>query len=176
MPGRREAAGQLTIPNPTEEPIMHIPAGYYAVPDPTSAELSMTCWHVVTGGTEPVIAAWPPKARYGPVLLRRDMPRGHAAQTATWQAHSVKRQAFAAQILTAISLDPASAAVRFAASNTRCINCCRALKDPRSLLLGIGPDCRRHAGLNDAALLGMEHPALAAAQALHHVQLAGAAA
>lgn len=175
MPIRPERhPDQLTFQEPIMTPLP-IPAGYYAVPDPTSAEPSMTYWHVAEGD-DPAITAWPPKARYGPVLLRRDMPKGHAARVATYQAFSVRRAAFATQIRTAISQDPASAAAEFASFSTRCMVCGRALKDPRSKVLGIGPDCRRHSGLNDRVLLAMAVPAVAAAHAVHSAQRVGAAA
>lgn len=155
---------------------MQLPAGYYAVPDPTTTEPTMTFWHAPAPGEQPTLTAWPPKARYGPILLRKDVPKGYAAQAAAWKAFAPKRQAYLQQIRTAISHDPATAAVSFATAHGRCSNCCRALKDARSLLLCIGPDCRRHAGLNDSALIRMESPALAAMQALHHAQRTAAAA
>ena len=64
-----------------------------------------------------------------------------------------------------LARDPAAAAERFARLTTRCFWCARTLTDPKSKLLGMGPDCRRSMKLDDAALVGHFTPGIAAAHA-----------
>jgi hypothetical protein len=113
---------------------------YYAVPDPAGD--AITYWRRNRrGGIDP----WPTRARYGPRLLTRDVPRrltGRARRewVNTWYAtvHAPWHDAISAAITT----DPDTARARFAAFTSRCCWCGRHLTDNASKVYGIGPDCR----------------------------------
>lgn len=113
---------------------------YFAVPDPADAG-RMTYWRSAGRG----LRAWPPAARYGPRLLRREVPAGltgkplRAFVTAWYRQHVAP---WHDAIKTAIAEDPQKCAARFAALTTRCCLCGRSLTDPASKTYGIGPDCR----------------------------------
>lgn len=156
---------------------MHLPAGYYAVPDPTNTEPTMTYWHISYDEQgECTVAPWPPKARYGPQAYKRDMPADRAARTAWYDDIVARRQAFWQQIDTAISQDPAAATARYAELKVRCFDCGRTLRSDRWKVVGLGPDCFAKSGLNYAALASTTTPRIATAHALHHAQRTGAAA
>lgn len=143
---------------------MTIPAGYYATPDPDQPE-QLTLWHV----TDTAWKSWPPKARYGPVLLRKDVPKDYAGRVAAIRAHHAVLTVWNTRVIDTITADPAKAAAAFAAHSVRCHCCGRTLTDPRSQLLGVGPDCRRKYQLNDAVFTAMANPAAAVAAAINHI-------
>jgi hypothetical protein len=146
-----------------------IPVGYYAVPDPDQPDEQMTYWHVRAdcGPDMFHFVAWPPRARYGPKLLRKDVPKDYEGRAAAIRAHHEVLLDWNLRLRDALAAEPAEAAERFARLTTRCFWCARALTDPRSKLLGMGPDCRRQMGLDDAVLIGQLTPAIAAAHAAH---------
>ncbi|MBA3891797.1 MAG: hypothetical protein H0X64_14845 [Gemmatimonadaceae bacterium] len=102
----------------------------------------MTYWRRGAGG---LLKQWPPKARYGPILLRSGVPAGLAGQArqewiAAWfERHSLP---WHAAIRESIAADPDSGRARFAAFTSRCCMCGRHLTDPASKVYGIGPECR----------------------------------
>lgn len=151
-------------------PLAVIPDGYYAVPDPDQPD-TMTYWR--SRYADHAFTAWPAKATYGPLAYRKDRPKDHAAAVDWMRAHNERRRAWHERVLAAIGDDPATAAARFAELTTRCLCCGRKLTDAKSKLLGIGPDCRRSARLDDAVLCAHVTPRIAAAHAAH---LADAAA
>lgn len=127
MPGPVRAVGIVTEPE------------YFAVPDPSTGD--MTYWRTHRGD----ITEWPPKVRYGPLLYKRDVPANLRGDERTRWARNwfaTVRAPWDAAIVEAITSDPTTAAARFAAFNTRCCCCGRALTDPASKAYGIGPDCR----------------------------------
>lgn len=124
---------------------------YYAVPDPGDPG-QMTYWrlnppgkpHPFMGHFEP----WPSKAKYGPRLLRKDVPKGWDRMgrlarddfISDWRDNV--RGPWEDKILVALVTDPAGCQARFAAFTSRCCICGRELTDPASKTYGIGPDCR----------------------------------
>lgn len=96
-----------------------LPEGYYAVLDPDNAD-RMTYWWRRTGRRDrPEFLAWP---------LKVD-------QTA--------RAGYTMSIVAAIAADPVAAGKRFAQFTTRCCMCSRPLRDEKSKVCGIGPECRK---------------------------------
>lgn len=155
----------------------HLPAGYYAVPDPTAAEPTMTYWHITYDDRgDRTVAPWPPKARYGPQPYKRDMPADPTARRDWFDSVVASRREFWEQVDTALYQDPAACAARYAEFRTRCFVCARSLSSDRWRLLGIGPDCCRRYGLNAAVLVTLTTPRIATAHALHHAMKTGAAA
>lgn len=113
---------------------------YFAVPDPADLTL-MTCWR--QSGAK--LAAWPSRARYGPQLLRTDVPpdlRGQERQEWIWAWCREHLTPWHEQVRAPIVADPRECAARFAAFATRCAQCGRVLKDPASKTYGVGPECR----------------------------------
>ncbi|MFC1410364.1 DUF6011 domain-containing protein [Streptacidiphilus sp. N1-12] len=156
----------------------HLPAGYYAVPDPTTTDApTMTYWHVTYDDKgDRTVAPWPPKARYGPQPYKRDMPADPAQRKTWFDGVVASRRTFWEQVDTAIQQDPAGCAARYAEFTTRCFDCGRSLRSDRWRLVGIGPDCFAKSGLNYTALASTTTPLIATAHALHHAQRTGAAA
>jgi len=121
---------------------------YFAVPDPTNPD-QITYWRNGPRGLKP----WPPRAHYGPELLRRDLPEGlHGQACSDWIQTWVRNQLapWHAAIRAAIDTDPHGCALRFATLTTRCCCCGRTLTARDSRCYAIGPDCRR--GLPPAVL------------------------
>lgn len=150
-----------------------IPDGYYATPDPRDPDQQMTYWRSHTDQHGPGLDMWPTKARYGPLLYRKDRPKEPAAAVDWMHRHQAKRLAWIERIHAELTRDLTAAAGRFAELTTRCMCCARTLRDPKSKLLGVGPDCRRQLGLDDATLCAHVTPLIAAA---HAVRTAGRAA
>lgn len=124
---------------------------YFAVPDPTDSTL-MTYWRQSGAKLTP----WPSRARYGPQLLRTDLPpalRGQERQEWIWAWCREHLTPWHEQVRAAIDADPRECAARFAAFATRCAECGRALRDPASKTYGVGPECRE--GWPAAALAAM---------------------
>lgn len=140
---------------------MPIPTGYYATPDPDQPE-QLTLWHI----TDTTWKAWPARARYGPKLLRKDVPKDHAGRLAAIRAHNAVLTVWNTRVIDTIQADPAKAAAAFAQHSVRCFCCGRNLTDPRSKTLGVGPDCRRKYQLNDHVFIALENPAAAVAEAI----------
>jgi hypothetical protein len=143
-----------------------IPDGYYAVPDPRDPHQHMTYWRKHTDKHGAALDMWPAKARYGPLLYRKDRPKEPAAAADWMHRHQAKRLAWIERIIAEIIRDLDTAAASFAELSTRCMWCARALRDPKSKLLGVGPDCRRQLGLDDATLCAHVTPLIAAAHAV----------
>ena len=113
---------------------------YFAVPDPDDAE-RITYWRMGARG----LTSWPPAARYGPRLLKRDVPRDLHGQAKVEWVHAWyqgTRFTWQAKVFAAINADQLAAAARFAVLKTRCCCCGRVLQEPASRTLGIGPECR----------------------------------
>ncbi len=113
---------------------------YYAVPDPDNPG-QITYWRRDARGR---VTAWPARTTYGPVLYKRDVPKGSPAERAQWvrdwfQAH---RAPWQHAINHAIETDPDLCRARFAVFAIRCCSCGRMLTDPKSKACGIGPECR----------------------------------
>jgi hypothetical protein len=139
---------------PADDPLACLPDGYYAVADPGDRAM-VTYWRVAPSRYGRRLTAWPPRARYGPRLLRSEVPpasdrEGRAAAIA---AHSAAGRAWHAAVVQELARDVAAAAARFALLRTRCCCCGRPLTDPASKTYGIGPECRQ--GLPDVWLAAM---------------------
>lgn len=148
-------------------------AGYYAVPDPDQPAQQMTYWHLHVlhlGAPVMNVAPWPPRARYGPVLLRKDVPKDREGRIAALRAYDRVLTAWNIRLRTALAADPAAAAARFAELSTRCFCCARKLRSDRWKVLGIGPECFQSSGLDYAALLASTTPSIAAAHAVFLAQ------
>lgn len=120
-----------------------IPDGYYAVPDPGNAEV-LTLWRVVNDH----VKASPPKALWGPVLYRRDVPKGLSTpDRAAWIRDWFQRVRFPwdEAVRAAIAADPETAGALYAKTSIRCRNCAKPLTDATSKAAGRGPDCRASA-------------------------------
>jgi hypothetical protein len=107
--------------------------GYYAVVHPTRN--LMTYWRVgpnVVKGQRP----WPSDARY----LDSTPPPADSPDRDGWAQKQIE---FYEHINWAIRADPDRCRARFAALTTRCGICGRTLRDARSKVEGIGPDCRK---------------------------------
>lgn len=142
---------------------MNLPDGYYATPNPTDPT-TMTYWRARAGRLTP----WPARARYAPLLLKRDVPADlHGADRHAWARNWYAQHAtpWHEALHATLTADPDGCRARFAALTTRCVNCARALADAKSKLLGFGPDCRRSLQLDDDALTATVTPLIAAAHA-----------
>ena len=116
----------------------NIPEGHYAIRDPHEPA-RVTSWRVKAGR----LTVWPKNARVGPIVYRRDLPKGRAEQAAVVAAWMEDRQAYFATVRAALGVDPAQAAARYAAVSFRCAMCNRSLRAAESNGYGIGPECRR---------------------------------
>ena len=116
-----------------------LPDGYYAVPDPDDTTV-MTLWQVKDG----IPKARPPKARYGPQALRKDIPGrpGEDEYIAWMRAHFDVVGDWLRRMRAAIAANPQAAMRAYAALTNHCCNCGRALTGSTSKALGVGPDCR----------------------------------
>jgi Family of unknown function (DUF6011) len=120
-----------------------LPDGYYAIDDPHHLE-QVTYWRRAQVRSQ--FGPWPPKARYGPVLRRSDVPDGLSGQARDeWVRRwfTEVREPYDAAVREAIAADPVAAGKRFADLLTRCCLCGRKLSDARSKVYGIGPECRQ---------------------------------
>jgi hypothetical protein len=109
--------------------------GYYAVPDPDDPAV-VTCWR---WSARRGLRQWSGGARYGtPTRPSRAVPpRPHTIAV---------KLAFCdwfGEVLNAVQADPDGARTRFGKLTGCCYVCSKKLTDARSVVLGIGPDCRR---------------------------------
>ncbi|MER5675799.1 DUF6011 domain-containing protein [Streptomyces sp. NPDC002238] len=145
-----------------------LPNGYYAAIDPTNPD-TVTYWRSRAG----IVSVWPKNARYGPARpLKRDAPSDRdelIAWLEKWNAGYVK---WLQAVHAVIDQDPAAARRKFAELSTRCCVCGRPLRDDRSKVLGVGPDCRE--GLSEDMLAQLVTPAIAAAHAARLAAAEGA--
>lgn len=114
---------------------------YFAIPNLDQPN-QMTMWYQPEGC---LAAPWPARTHYGPLLLKTDVPRGlHGEAKARWvnNWYVTVYNPWRDRMRAVIDADPVSAAGRYAAINNRCCCCNRHLKDPESLRIGAGPDCR----------------------------------
>jgi hypothetical protein len=111
---------------------------HYAIPDPDDPG-QMTYWYDGERGLTP----WPPKARYGPVLFRKDLPEDRAAREAVLAEFRRHFHEWWAAVRAAIAADPVAAGRRFAELTTNCCWCGRQLTEESSKVYGIGPECRK---------------------------------
>lgn len=125
---------------------------YFAVPDPDDAT-RMTYWrHRGDSGDRLNLTAYPSGAKYGPLRYGKPGPgRKHVMPAGlgpyerfAWanRWHVEVRQPWEARVYAAVNADRVGAALRFGQFATRCCCCGRALTDPASKTVGIGPDCR----------------------------------
>lgn len=120
---------------------------YLAIRDPDTGD--MTYWRDGPRG----LTAWPPRAKYGPVLWRRENPghryhipaglRGEAQRAWCIAWWCDVREPWMAKIREAITEDRATAGARFAAFSSRCCSCGRPLTADDSKVYAVGPECRR---------------------------------
>ncbi|MFI6732095.1 DUF6011 domain-containing protein [Nonomuraea sp. NPDC050451] len=125
---------------------LDLPEGFYAIQDPHDPT-TVTYWRRKdqAGRGRPQFAAWPPKARNGPVLLKADVPQDlHGAERQQWASRWFHEHLapYLDAVVEVIAADPVAAGRRFAELTTRCCRCGRALTDDLSKTYGIGPDCR----------------------------------
>lgn len=152
-----------------------LPEGLYAIVDPHDPA-AVSYWRRKDtkkrhGGTELSFAAWPPKARYGPVLMKRDVPAGLYGRErgeflTRWLVET--RQPYDELVIGALLADPVACRKRFADLTSRCCDCARVLTDDLSKTYGIGPECR--AGISAEVLAQYYSPALGRAHAEHLTQ------
>jgi hypothetical protein len=112
---------------------------FYAVPDPDDPGL-MTYWRERNG----ILYMWPNKARYGPTLLRSDVPKGLVGYRKNeWAVkwYHANRIPWQEKVNAAIEADRDKASAVFAAFCTRCGFCGKELKEEKSKVTGIGPEC-----------------------------------
>lgn len=133
---------------------------YYAVQDPDNPE-QMTYWY--TGKRD--LEAWPPKARYGPVIriTLEEAPEDDAERLAWCERVYAPARHYRFAIEAAIQANPVAAGQRFAQFASRCCVCGRTLTDNLSKCYGIGPECR--AGIDTEVLARYYTPAVARAHA-----------
>lgn len=149
-----------------------IPEGYYAVPDPADPG---TMVYARRPEKRDGLLPWPAKARFGPVLLRRDVPAGlDSSERYAWARAWFERVRWPweAALRAAVAADVVGAGRRFAELTTRCCQCGRPLTDPESKCYGIGPDCR--GGIPGAVLAAYFTPQVAKAHAAALDQAGGA--
>lgn len=115
-----------------------ITAGYYATPDPDDPGV-VTCWRYSTSGRKRGLRQWSGGAKYG---TPTGPSRGRPSRPYTDAVRAAVQEWFNT-ILTEIRSDPAAAGRRFAEITGRCCICGRKLTDLRSVVEGIGPDCRK---------------------------------
>jgi uncharacterized protein DUF6011 len=156
--GRPEAeSGRPTNIIPEENPVSD--TEYYAVPDPIDPN-QITYWRRDKLGRT---APWPASAKYGPLLYKRDIPKGLHDGRPQWVRdwYRANREPWQRAINDAIASDPDLCRARFAVFATRCCACGRTLTDPKSKSCGVGPECR--SGLSEdtigclAVLVGRIH-------------------
>lgn len=143
---------------------MTVPDGYYAVLDPDDPT-TMTYWRQNTDRHGPVLVPWPPRARYGPAYLRRDVPKDPAERIEFGRRFQARLSAGMGKARAALTADPDTARARFAVWQIRCCVCGRALSDRKSKVVGVGPECRR--GEDEAVLAAVLTPLVARAHAEH---------
>ena len=119
-----------------------LPDGYYAVPDPHGPVEpggdAMTLWRVLYGGIE----AYPKRAKYGPIALRKDAPADRE-ERAVWMNQAWEyRLLWMSRVKEALEADPVAAQLRFGEYTARCCICGRTLTEGVSRMFGVGPDCR----------------------------------
>ncbi|MFE2941003.1 DUF6011 domain-containing protein [Streptomyces sp. NPDC059255] len=143
-----------------------LPDGYYAVLDPADPQ-TMTYWRARAGE----LKAWPAGAWHGPArLLKKDAPADRDERVAWMRDWQARYRAWLETLHAALAADPAGARRTFVGFTVRCCLCGRALRDEKSKVLGVGPECRT--GLDEHALAALLTPAIATAHATHtHAQL-----
>jgi Family of unknown function (DUF6011) len=124
---------------------------YFAVPDPLDPAKLSHWYRSKRGRTAGKILPWPPRRNDWGALYRKDvlaLPPGERDEyrITHWRRVRAARE----EVAKAIDADPIGAAVRFAAAQSFCCCCGKALTDERSKTYGIGPDCRQ--GINPAVL------------------------
>lgn len=139
-----------------------IPDGYYAVPDPDDPG-TMTYWRQRTDTHGPALTSWPPRARYGPLVYRRDVPKDPDERRAFAERYHARLAAWMDRVRDALTDDIDGARARFAVFQVRCCVCGRALRDAKSKTLGMGPECRKDE--DEAVLAAVLTPAVAKAHA-----------
>lgn len=143
---------------------MSLPDGYYALHDPDDPT-TMTYWRQHTDAHGPALVSWPRGALYGPTYLRRDVPKDREERIEFGRQFQARLSAWMGKARSALTADPDTARARFAVWQIRCCVCGRTLRDRKSKVLGIGPDCRR--GEDEAALAAILTPLVAQAHAEH---------
>lgn len=152
-----------------------LPEGHYAIVDPHDPG-TVTYWrrkNVKTrSGVRPQFDAWPLKAKNGPILWKRDVPKNLTGQARIeWVTRwfTDVRALYMTAVVTAIAADPVAAGKRFADLTCRCCACGRALFDDHSKVYGIGPECRSE--IPAEVLARYFTPALGRAHAEHLASL-----
>lgn len=135
-----------------------LPEGHYAIVDPHNPQI-VTYWRrkdITTRkrGARPQFEPWPLKARNGPILWIKDIPRDLKGQARrewcdTWHANNSRP--YKAAVIETIAADPIAAGKRFADLTSRCCACARRLTDDHSKVYGIGPECRSGISAEDLA-------------------------
>lgn len=114
---------------------------YFALPNPDQPD-QMTFWRRPEGCHA---TPHPHRAHYGPTLLKSDVPkdlRGEAKARWVNGWYQTVAYPWRDRMRAAIDADEATCAARYAVIHERCCCCNRELKDPDSLRVGVGPDCR----------------------------------
>ncbi|MFC8886852.1 DUF6011 domain-containing protein [Streptomyces cinereoruber] len=148
-----------------------IEPGYYAILDPDD-DTRVTYWRRVRNNKVDSLRAWPPRAAYGPPSPSR-LPADPRARYEAAMKWSKKRREYLDRVVAAIGKAPEAAARCFADLQVRCWSCARALKDDKSKVLGIGPDCR--SGMDPGFLARYSSPEVGRAHAEHLTALRAAA-
>ena len=138
-----------------------IPIGYYSIGDPLHD--TVTHWYC-SERTPQWVRSWPTKAKPGPRLLARDVPKAQPERTRVLEAYWEQHRRYRAAVLQAIGSDPLAGA-KFSAFSARCCYCGRVLTDAASKCYGIGPECRKD--FSDQKLADFS-AAMSAVLANHH--------
>ncbi len=141
----RAAAKNSEASNPDPHPKINpltFPDGYYAAADPDNPE-TITCWRRSSAKSD-LFAPWKRGARYGPYagITRADVPKDQAERQVFFAGLSQQYDGWFQQVCATIAADLNAARLLFAGFSGKCSSCGRKLTDPKSKLLGIGPDCR----------------------------------
>jgi hypothetical protein len=118
------------------------PDGYYAIADPDDPD-TITLWKRTTR-TKRRFTPWQARARYGPMskITRADIPTGRAGEAYLQQIRYASMDWYR-RLYAALAADLPGAMKLFAKLTEHCHDCGRALTDPGSKFIGIGPDCRQ---------------------------------
>lgn len=120
---------------------MDFPDGYYAAPDPNDQGI-ITCWRRRSTRKSASFGPWKRGASYIHGPKRADIPQDPAERIAFIKAHLAANEEWCQRVYAVIAADLDAARLLFASFTGSCSSCGRALTDPTSKLLGIGPECR----------------------------------
>jgi hypothetical protein len=117
---------------------------YFATDDPLDPSKLSYWYRPKRGRRAGEILPWPPRRNRWGILLRAVVLEVPLEQRDDYRIAHWKRVREGREIVKEmIRRDPVGAAARFAAAQSICCCCGKALTDERSRAYGIGPDCRQ---------------------------------